>query len=301
MKKKPPTACPYCAHEAPHIFGAKDVNNWTSNATFDYYRCSACGIVFLASPPDDLGRYYKSGYRPYVRPTSKEELIECLERVEFRLDIVRQFKTAGRLLEIGPSFGAFALLAKNAGFHVDAIEMDSACCEFLSAELGILAYNSASVVETLRSLGLYDVITFWQSVEHLPAPWEVLTEAFSHLSPDGIVVVATPNPNALQFRVLRTWWTHLDAPRHQFLLPTRFLRTLCESHRLREVHFTASDPDSREITKWGWAGSFVARANGNGPLVLLGRFVGVVVALLTAVFERGPRSAAYTVVYQKHR
>jgi SAM-dependent methyltransferase len=192
------------------------------------------------------------------------------------------------------------LLAKNSGFEVEAIEMDSGCCEFLSDELGIRAYHSASVVETMRSLGRYDVVAFWHSIEHLQSPWDVLTEAFSHLNPNGIVVVATPNPNAFQFKVLRSWWTHLDAPRHLFLLPTHFLRMLSDSHGLQEVLFTVNDPDSREITRWGWAGSLVALANSSEPLVMLGRIIGVVAAQLMAVFERGSRSAAYTVVYRKN-
>jgi hypothetical protein len=48
---------------------------------------------------------------------------------------VTQFRNGGRLLEIGPSKGAFCLLAKRAGFEVRAIEIDASCVAFLRDQM----------------------------------------------------------------------------------------------------------------------------------------------------------------------
>ena len=60
----------------------------------------------------------------------------------YQIEFILKFVTSGNLLEIGPSFGTFSLQAKYAGFKVDAIEMDTRCCEFLSKSVGINAVNS---------------------------------------------------------------------------------------------------------------------------------------------------------------
>ena len=61
----------------------------------------------------------------------------------------------------------------------------------------------------------------FQIIEHLIDPWDTLQAAAESLLPGGVLVVATPNPGAFQFRFLRGRWTHVDAPRHTALIPSR--------------------------------------------------------------------------------
>lgn len=57
-------------------------------------------------------------------------------------------------------------------------------------------------------------IIMWHSLEHLPAPRQVLREAAQRLAPGGQLVVAVPNIGSLQAQIFGDRWLHLDLPRH---------------------------------------------------------------------------------------
>jgi len=48
------TPCPYCAKSASSLFIAHDRNRHISRASFPYYRCISCGLIFLRVEFDEL-------------------------------------------------------------------------------------------------------------------------------------------------------------------------------------------------------------------------------------------------------
>jgi SAM-dependent methyltransferase len=60
----------------------------------------------------------------------------------------------------------------------------------------------------------FDVITMWHSLEHVPDPKRVLTEARRLLAPKGKLIIAVPNIDSLAFRIFGQSWFGLDLPRH---------------------------------------------------------------------------------------
>src|SRR5262245_17570221 len=128
------STCEACGESAVPAFEARDINRKISGESFKYFRCKGCGFLFLDPIPRDLGRYYPAGY--YGSPPETEEsLAGAAAAVEgYKLDFLKQAARGSgkRVLEIGPSMGGFAVLAKRAGFEVEVIEMDLTCCEFLA-------------------------------------------------------------------------------------------------------------------------------------------------------------------------
>ena len=98
-----PIICSLCQVEANFLFDAKDLNRKVSDKIFSYYRCPKCQLVFLPQIPENLGDYY-TGY--YQFPTL-EKIAQTASGERFKIEMVQQFKTAGKLLEIGPSIGVF--------------------------------------------------------------------------------------------------------------------------------------------------------------------------------------------------
>jgi hypothetical protein len=66
------------------------------------------------------------------------------------------------------------------------------------------------------------------------------------------LIVATPNPQSLQFRLLGRYWAHVDAPRHLFLLPAAALAVKASELGLRHVATTTSDRAGRRWDRFGW-------------------------------------------------
>jgi SAM-dependent methyltransferase len=124
---------------------------------------------------------------------------------------------------------------------VQAIEMDAACCHFLERELRVATVCSDDPAAALADLGQFDAIALWQVIEHVPDPSALIAASADALAPGGVLALAAPNPEALQLRIFRKRWTHLDAPRHLFLLPIDTVTRLGQKHGLDVVLETMED------------------------------------------------------------
>ncbi len=247
--------CPYCQALAIPGLRTRDYNQQITTDSFDYFRCAVCDYWFLHPIPDDLGKYYPNSY--YAIPSSVARLRQSAERQRYQIETIQKFARGGRLLDIGPGNGAFAYLARQSGFEVQTLEMDGDCCRYLRDVIGVGAIQTDDPAFVLPQLPLQQVITLWHVVEHLRDPWLCLQRAAERLAPGGILLVATPNPQALQFRVFRSRWVHLDAPRHVSLIPAPLLARALTSYGLRPVLVNSNDPGGRALNVYGWRASLV--------------------------------------------
>lgn len=288
--------CPLCGGKTHPRFTAVDENHHVSNIRFTYLKCSACQGIFLDKPPDDLGRYYQSEY--YAIPPL-ERLQHLADKDRNKIDMVRRFVTSGRLLEVGPAFGVFAWQAKQVGFVVDVIEMDARCCEYLRHTLGVNVTQSDNPVAAMESLPQHEVIAIWHVLEHLPDSLAFLRAAAANLKPGGVLVIAMPNPDAWQFKVMGRHWPHLDAPRHVTLIPQAWISRQASALGLERVYLTSDDSDARSWNRFGWqrllmnrfARKFMQRAM---------FVVGYGLSFVMAPFDRKNfNGSAYTIVFRK--
>lgn len=275
---------------------ATDRNRKVSAAAFDYFRCPACSVISLLPVPIDLGRYYPSDYIDL-----RDDPIERARRTggeRYKLDLLLRVARGGRLLEVGPGTGGFLEIAQAAGFEVEAIEQDERCCRHLETVLGARTYRTDDPSSTLRRAGPYDAISLWHSLEHLSDPGAVLDAAANALAPDGVVIIATPNPCSLQFRVLRSRWTHLDAPRHLHLIPPTALREHAARSGLRRCTLLFADEGTRNWNAFGWRNSMrnAVPPALSGPVGTIGRVIG---RLLKPVERRATRASTYTAILQR--
>jgi 2-polyprenyl-3-methyl-5-hydroxy-6-metoxy-1,4-benzoquinol methylase len=253
-------------------------------------------LIRLAAVPSDLARYYPNEY--YELP-SLQRLAKIAAADPFKIDLVRRFAARGRLMEIGPAQGVFAFQAKRAGFDVDVIEMDSRCCDHLNNVVGVNAIWSAAPHDVLPTLKSYDVIALWHVIEHVPDPWALLNTVAQSLVPGGILVIATPNPDAWQFRIMCGAWPHLDAPRHLYLLPATVLTPRLVAAGLERVHCTSTDRDAKRWNRFGWQRLLMNRMPGRWS-ERAGYVAGLAISAALAPFEAGGmRGSAYTVVFRK--
>lgn len=291
------TTCSYCGKESDFYFRSRDYNRNITPATFDHYLCPDCGLIFISSVPENLGDYYPNNYHHIPETVAFLEANQCHEKYKIRL--IKQYVQQGRLLEIGPSLGSFSYLAKHSGFEPEAIEMDAECSRFLNDVAGIPTLNSDDVTEALSSLGSFDVIAMWHVIEHLPDPWDTLEHLVHSINVDGILVLAAPNPNAFQFRMLGRYWPHVDAPRHLMLIPPQLLTDRMNSLGMKLELATTNDEGGLGWNLFGWEYYFsnLSRLPIINPIL---RTVGRVVAKLASPIEqREGNGCAYTMIFRK--
>jgi SAM-dependent methyltransferase len=289
-------ACPRCGAPSKQIFVVPDRNRAVSDGSFPYRRCVACSVVWLADPPADLGAHYPSDYHDFLGP---EEMAQAAALEADRIAMLTPSVSGGRLVEIGPSQGVFAWAAKDAGFDVTGLEMDARCCEHLRTVVGVEAINTADPAGALAELPPSRAIVMFHVIEHVPDPWDVLRAIAENLEPGGVLLLATPNPDSLQFKLFGPRWVHLDAPRHVTLIPLAALEDEGRELGLSRAVATSVDRVGLECNRLGWERSLIS-APALRPEPRLAYTLGRVLTPLASPLEhRGLRGSTYTAVLRK--
>lgn len=289
--------CPYCHTKSPFYFYSKDYNRRVTRDIFEHYRCSQCKLIFIDPVPDNLADYYPDDYHRV--PKSAEEFHIDTRVEQYKLEIVQRFVSSGRLLEIGSSYGGFIYLAKKAGYEVKAIEMNEHCCRFLNETIGVHAIHSEDPILVLQNENTYDVIAFWHVIEHLPNLWPLLDAAYTRLKPGGIIILATPSPDAFQFRIMGRFWPHLDAPRHVTIIPMKLLSEKFESMGMKQELITTKDFGSNYLNAFGWKHFFRRRIPPGNIRKAISKVGRVATWLLSPIENTEGKGSAYTMVFRK--
>lgn len=241
--------CPLCGSSSQPGFRTTDRNRRVDATTFQYRRCEGCQVTYLANPPEDLARYYASDYH---RLPTAADLDASAGREAYKVQMLREYLPEGRIVDIGPSFGGFPYLARRAGYEVTAIEIDEACCSFIESVVKARAIHSGEPERILAEMSDLDAVTLWHSIEHLAEPWLTVRNAIEALRPGGVLIVATPNPEGFEARLLGPRWVHVDAPRHLFLIPAGALAARATAWGVEMVRWTAEDEEARRCNVLGW-------------------------------------------------
>jgi hypothetical protein len=293
--------CPLCGAGSTYALAATDRNRETTTEQFTYNRCMACATVFMVDVPTDLARYYVGDYHRFgtdgAPVWTQSPMLMDVER--FRMRLLGRYVQPGNLVDIGAGPGAFSSAAKDGGFAVTAIEMDSRCCEYLERSIGVRAICSDEPIAKLRTLAPARVISMWHVLEHLRNPAEMLAVAAERLEPGGVLAIGVPNPQSLQFRVLGARWAHLDAPRHLCLMPIEALLSRASALGLTALASTTADPFGRLCNLHGWAWALRRRpALGDSPPKVM-RAAQAITTALGPVEHRGRNGAVLTLLLRK--
>ena len=247
------TLCPLCQER-------KKAKIWTETQTgkypFTYRQCCSCGFVFLDPRPDEeeILQYYAQDY--YGEGSHKFR--SCFEG--FRLFFARKrmrrtqkfFPCPGKALDIGCGQGTFLQLLKEEGWDCHGTELTKESA-FRASQKGI-PVSVGEVQEGQFTPHFFDLISFWQVLEHLPDPMKVLKALRPFLKKEGIIAISTPNIESLQAKVSTRRWFHLDPPRHLCLFSPETLERMMRSlgFSLVEIrHF------SMEQNPYGWLQSLM--------------------------------------------
>lgn len=107
----------------------------------------------------------------------------------------------GRLLDVGCGPGEFLMQARAAGWDAVGVELTDDTVALARERTGLRVLAGDLTNEELIRPASFDVVTLWGVLEHLPDPAGMLDACRRILRPDGVLMLETPNAQAL-FRVV---------------------------------------------------------------------------------------------------
>jgi hypothetical protein len=252
----------------------------------------------MAQAPVDLARYYPSSY--YTLPESQRRLEVLASREQFKLDLLRPYRTGNRLLELGPAWGSFAYAAKSAGYDVTVVEVDEVCCRYLRDVVGVTVHRPDESDALPQNLGQYHVVALWHVIEHLQNFERELIRLAGLVMPGGTLAIASPNPHAWQFRLMRARWPHVDAPRHLQLIPPQVIVDILTAYNFEIVLATCNDRGGRRWNRFGWQRVIINALPRGRTATAVGLAVGAALSGIALPLERRElQGAAYTLILRK--
>jgi 2-polyprenyl-3-methyl-5-hydroxy-6-metoxy-1,4-benzoquinol methylase len=179
-------------------------------------RCPQCSMIYANPVPAEYasGQYYDQAGPGYYLSPAKLESDYAPVRFARELRIFRKHCSAGAVLDVGCSSGAF-LFQLNQRFP--------GCYLVLGTDVSgpPLDYAEKRGVPVMRGNFLeqdyngrqFDAVTFWAVLEHLLEPAQFLSKACSLLKPNGLCFVLVPNMKSLAARLLGARYRYIY-PQH---------------------------------------------------------------------------------------
>ena len=222
------------------ICGAADPNTVLESAQLDgpLVQCRICGFRYVGSRRSRLT--FGSGGGDAAEVASRvqaansgirnlrleEEHRLGILNARWRLDLIRKFRTSGKLLEVGCARGDFLSVARDS-FDVFGVEPNPSLAD--DAEKVAPIYRD--VIETLPWRE-FDVITSFHVIEHVDSPKRFVAAMADRLKPGGLLVLETPDIDSLPFRLMKTRWRQF-IPEHYFFFDASSMTKLLSENGFR--------------------------------------------------------------------
>ncbi len=218
---------------------------------------TSSGLVMLNPRPDssEIASHYRSAsYDPYLHRRQGASLRErvylaarlLLLRYRAHLVLHGAAKPLRELsiLEIGCSTGDLLnFFHRSMGVppaHLAGVEPDAASAAYARENFGLRVSSSLE----REYDGTFDRIVLWHTLEHIHDLNETLRAVADLLAPDGVLVVALPNPACSGAGYYGENWVAWDAPRHLYHFQPDTLSELLERHNLHVFKQGAYPPDA---------------------------------------------------------
>lgn len=246
--------CPYC-DSSERTIAYKDVQDqvfYCAPGKWSAWDCSKCDAIYLSPRPTEIsiGRAYahyfthkstSSSIRQRFKTKLKNEcfsqwlgininprfnipkllafLLYPLKKMiflPFELNYLANH-TRGRLLDVGCGNGNMLRLAKELGWDVTGLEIDSNAVRVASEDgLNVIQGDYRKLDQFVES---FDCIICSHVLEHVHHPLMLLELVEKSLKPNGILLLSLPNAKSHVREIFGKNWLGADPPRH-LVIPT---------------------------------------------------------------------------------
>lgn len=192
------------------------------NCGFRYVGKRRSVLTFGAEKPEDTEKRLREANTQFRHLRLEEEHRLAVLNARWRLDLIRKVRTGGKLLEVGCARGDFLSVAREV-FDVRGVEPNPELAESAAR----IAPIHRDIIERTPWSG-FDVIASFHVIEHVDSPRSFIKAAAERLSPDGLLVIETPNIESLPFKILKSRWRQFIPEHYYFFSPKTMTKLLSD-------------------------------------------------------------------------
>lgn len=209
---------------AKNLVNKSDVQNssrvvsdlFLTQEKFELRKNEIDGYLETFPQPENLDRYYES--ENYISHTDSnlsafEKVYQFIKNynIQYKLKLIQPKNSTPKLLDYGCGVGDFLEQAKKKNYQVFGVEPNPKARKIAQTKLGQNQISSSSIYEMNE---LFDVITLWHVLEHIPELEKFIPSLKDRLKDDGKLFIAVPNFESHDAKFYQEFWAAYDVPRH---------------------------------------------------------------------------------------
>lgn len=254
--------CPVCGSNNHTLVMSKDF--------FKFNRCNECTMVFL-NPRLNVEATYAFYNSPWTAIYNEQKFVGVSEATARDNDINRRNiellrshlevtpDAPATLLEIGFGSGYFLRTARDSGFDVYGIDVDTSNVARLEPALGARVRN-CDLFDAGFETGKFDIVYMRDVFEHVPNPATMLAE-IARISKDGaLIYIEVPNIEGLIYKAVGARHVCIFGFAHlNYWAPASLSRILDQAgFDLAEMTYESLDCTATEIVRYYRSPSFTS-------------------------------------------
>jgi 2-polyprenyl-3-methyl-5-hydroxy-6-metoxy-1,4-benzoquinol methylase len=230
-------ACSYCSGSS-FVFIKKQINGWLIE------RCTTCGLVQIMPKPSKqaVRALYKHDW-PHFSPYQSQRLVHQTyfhTLIPFLLQQIPK-KQHIQLLDVGCATGILLSEASNRGIDATGVDISHDAVAYCRKQgLKVIEGTVMEVVSNKLWQKQFDIVTACQVIEHERDPLLFFQTIRRVLVPGGMVIVTTPNHDAIWRKIMETKWIGYQHPEHLFFFTPHTLIAILNRAEL-QVSVVRSD------------------------------------------------------------
>ena len=185
---------------------------------FEMHECAGCGLLFnsprLSDP--EIERLYSGDY--YVFNERERDAVRRVAQLAGQtIGVAQQFTDRRDLLEVGCAKGYLLALLQARGWSVRGVEISADATAFARQRFGLQVHTGT--IESCTALASFvpaSVVLSTDVIEHVTDPLAFLRAMHRAVTPQGWLVLGTPNADSDHRRALGAHWLGFN-PFHIYL------------------------------------------------------------------------------------
>ncbi|MDO8521811.1 MAG: class I SAM-dependent methyltransferase [bacterium] len=201
MKIEKPGNCPLCGTSSPKSLGRTHTDR---GDLYTQYECDACAVQFWWPLKNPGAEWYSSGAGYSER--NCDPVWNATWNHRKTLSFLASHR--GKVLDVGCGIGNFLSLAQAKGWECAGVDFDPDAIEAARKKTGLATLEATDVVSYAKAQPekRYDLVTFFDVLEHVDNHNEFIASVQSILKTDGYVAMSMP------YRTHALWLMKGDVP-----------------------------------------------------------------------------------------